>query len=206
MFGKPACANKHAGPGVLSEADAKCYDDVAYSGAVDMSAFPALLQDLQPLPACMDPAHLPTYPNRDNSMLSMLWASNGDIDSGLHYDEYSGGFLMVVVGRKDILLFPPADSDKLYTFHDGMGRPLGYSRLFMGRDLQVANKGEFPDLWDTHPYTTTLMPGDILYTPHRWWHEVYTVGQSIAYSAWLQPPEQPPEDNTRLYDLQGNPL
>lgn len=34
---------------------------------------------------------------------------------------------------------------------------------------------------------TTLHPGDVLYTPNKWWHEVWTVGQSVAFSAWVQP-------------------
>lgn len=88
-------------------------NDVAYSGAVDVSALPELLRDLRPLPECMDPMHLPAYPDRDPSMLTMLWASNGDVDSGLHYDENSGGFLMQVTGRKEIVMFPPSDSVSL---------------------------------------------------------------------------------------------
>ena len=38
-------------------------DDVAYSGAVDVSGLPTLLRDLRPLPTCMDPQHLPAYVN-----------------------------------------------------------------------------------------------------------------------------------------------
>ena len=53
-----------------------------------------------------------------------------------------------------------------------------YTYVLLSRAL---TSNRFPDLWKTHPYTTTLMPGDILYNPHKWWHEVYTMGQSVAY-------------------------
>ena len=38
-----------------------------------------------------------------------------------------------------------------------------------------------PGPWEQ---VTTLQPGDVLYNPHRWWHEVYTAGQAVAFSVW----------------------
>ena len=37
-------------------------------------------------------------------------------------------------------------------------------------------------------------------------HGVYAANDVDSYSTWLQPPQQPPPDVTRLYDLQGKPL
>jgi hypothetical protein len=42
----------------------------------------------------MEKKNLPSYPESEPTMQQMLWASNGDVDSGLHYDENAGGFLM----------------------------------------------------------------------------------------------------------------
>jgi hypothetical protein len=88
-------------------------------------------------------------------------------------------------------MFPNSNTKNLYPFRDGMGREQGYSTRFIARDLLPQNKKEFADLWETTPYITTLYPGDVLYNPHRWWHEVYTVGQSTAFSVWLKPPLVP---------------
>ena len=89
----------------------------------------------------------------------MLWASNGDIDSGLHYDENAGGFLMQITGKKHILMFPNGNAKKLYPFRDGMGREQGYSTRFIARDMLLKNKKEFPDLWETTPYVYVLPTG-----------------------------------------------
>ena len=44
-----------------------------------------------------------------------VWISNGIHDTGLHYDD-EDGFLCVVYGKKNIILYPPKDSWCLYPF------------------------------------------------------------------------------------------
>jgi hypothetical protein len=91
-------------------------DTVMYTGAANVSGIPQLLQDLEPLPLFMQDAQLPRDRSSfsDHTMESMVWASNGDVDSGLHFDRNGGGFLMQVTGRKEIIMFPPSDAADLY--------------------------------------------------------------------------------------------
>jgi hypothetical protein len=56
--------------------------DVAYAGAVDISGVPALLADLHPLPRFMNRSQLPVVLDSNRMMETMLWASNGDVNSG----------------------------------------------------------------------------------------------------------------------------
>lgn len=44
-----------------------------------------------------------------------LWVSNGTHDTGLHYDD-EDGFLCVLYGKKNIILYPPEDSRYLYPY------------------------------------------------------------------------------------------
>lgn len=174
--------------------------EVIYTGAADFFNFPDsvqadLLRDLAPLPPFMRAPLLPQDASctadtcSDGKANSMVWASNGDVDSGLHFDRNGGGFLMVVTGRKDVVLFPPSDGPNLYTKPVEGGSH--ESSCFIGRDLKRENHDVFPDLWKTTPYVTTLLPGDVLYTPHEWWHEVSTIGKTVAYSVWVTHPGGP---------------
>lgn len=44
-----------------------------------------------------------------------FWLNNGNIDTGLHYDDHDG-VLCVISGKKVVTLFPPSDSKYLYSF------------------------------------------------------------------------------------------
>jgi hypothetical protein len=50
-----------------------------------------------------------------NSYDYNLWISSNKHDTGLHYDD-EDGVLTVVEGEKEVILFPPSDSDYLYPF------------------------------------------------------------------------------------------
>lgn len=44
-----------------------------------------------------------------------FWLNKGQIDTGLHNDDYDG-FLLVLSGKKIVTLFPPSDSKYLYAY------------------------------------------------------------------------------------------
>ena len=45
-----------------------------------------------------------------------VWISSGKHDTGLHYDD-EDGVLTLLEGSKDLILFPPSDSENLYTYN-----------------------------------------------------------------------------------------
>lgn len=87
----------------------------------------------------------------------------------LHYDHVDN-FYLQVAGRKTFRLFPPAESGALapYAFHNEF-------------DRRSAVNLEAPDLTGAFPRAAaacradvTLEPGDLLFLPRWWWHEVVT--------------------------------
>ena len=151
-------------------------DGHSYAGLVNIHGT-ALLRDVGPTPY----DHL----LRSNRTRACLWASNGEVDSGLHWDENQGGFLTQIVGRKEVLLFPPSDSPRLYPSQERFHHM--ESRLFVRRDLpDLATK--WPLLRHTSPHIAALDPGDMIYIPHKWWHEVWSSNRSLAFSSWVRDP------------------
>ena len=153
----------------------KSYDPTSewhhYTG-MSATSGSSLAPDLEPLPKLFD--KLPW-----ETRTAKLWASNGDIDSGLHFDENKGGFVMTVVGEKHVCLFPNGDAENLYMRN-------GYeSGIFILKDITMANRAKYSKVWNAHPMVATLKPGDLLYIPHRWFHEVYSPAVSISITGWI---------------------
>ena len=163
---------------------------VAYVGLQDISVMKGLASDARSwVPSFM--CHGCGYEEESliteaHSQSLAMWAGNGDINTGLHFDENEGGFLLVVTGRKDVVLFPPSDLPQLYL------RNRMESSVFV--EKQLGSQGQIdqtrqshPLLWQTSPYFASLEAGDVLYIPHRWFHEIKSLGRSIALSAWVRP-------------------
>ncbi|GMI09339.1 hypothetical protein TrVE_jg757 [Triparma verrucosa] len=115
-----------------------------------------------------------------------LWVGSGDIDSGLHYDQNAGGFMYLVQGSKQVIMFPQSDRPNLYMNEKIMHKM--ESTLFLGELLlQPFGKNIFQylNLWLTSPYLAKMMPGDVLYIPHEWFHEIYSAGMTIGVSSWV---------------------
>ena len=58
-------------------------------------------------------APLPAVAAELELVLANLWLGAGETVSPLHYDEYDN-VLLVLRGRKELLLFPPSDLEHLY--------------------------------------------------------------------------------------------
>jgi tetratricopeptide (TPR) repeat protein len=128
-------------------------------------------------------------------LVTNLWAGSKPTTSPLHYDDYEN-MLCQIRGRKEIILFPPEDLTKLYY----QGRPKGklayeYPSHFI-RDPDSVDKRGFvfgsgvnvdrPDLerhplyTDAQPVRVVLEPGDVLYLPAYWHHEVQSIPDNNA--------------------------
>jgi len=114
-----------------------------------------------------------------------LWCGPAGHTSCLHYDPMDGT-LMQLVGTKQIILFPPSQLYNLHPFSvwnhllHGAKRRAVYSQVYPNRpDFE-----SFPRLQEALPYRidVTLNPGEILFIPSGWWHEVTSVGEGLVCS------------------------
>lgn len=129
-----------------------------------------------------------------------LWMGRtaGAAHSQLHHD-YHDNLYCVVSGRKHFVVFPPTDAPCLYT----RGRPLRiepnglihYAPEQRARqphfslvNTQRVDPGRFPRYRQTRPASATIEPGDLLFLPAGWFHEVRSEGAHIAINFWADPP------------------
>jgi len=102
----------------------------------------------------------------------------------LHYDWWHG-WLTQTIGRKRVLLLPPGESRYLYCHSPFFGAlDRGLTRL--PPDLETLT-GEFPDTRLAKRYDILLEPGDMLYIPPFWWHEVYYLDHAISFGFRFKP-------------------
>jgi hypothetical protein len=108
-----------------------------------------------------------------------LWLGPGGHVEPLHYDE-SDGTLVQLHGQKQILLFPPGQRRNLYPFPVAHAVPYWFSQVNPRRpDLRA-----FPRLAGAlaERVEVTLNPGELLFLPAGWWHEVAGLGESWTCS------------------------
>lgn len=137
--------------------------------------FPDILQDFQ----------LPRYANEEAKHYINLWWGEAGIISQAHYD-CSDNFLTQIMGTKQVKLFAPTESANLYSY--------GIEENFLGdktathiskvQEFEVANLYQFPNLNKVTCYEGTLNPGDLLYIPSGWWHEIKSLETSISVNFW----------------------
>lgn len=112
-----------------------------------------------------------------------LYLAPGGHHSGLHYDSVDGT-LMQLHGRKKLVLFPPDQTYNLYPF------PV-YSHLRHGLKLRCwfsQVSPEQPDLQAfpkfqqavQHRSEVILHPGEVLFIPAGWWHDVTALGNETV--------------------------
>ena len=125
-----------------------------------------------------------------------LWCGPSGHTSCLHYDPMDGT-LMQLAGTKQITLFPPSQLYNLYPFPiwnhliHGAKRRAGYSKL----DPNNPDFQSFPrfELAMHHRIDLTLKPGELLFIPAGWWHEVTSIGSGMVCSInrwWAVPLER----------------
>jgi hypothetical protein len=113
----------------------------------------------------------PNFVRRADLIYAQLVLGSSTNGTTLHYDWGGEAKLLVQLrGRKDIILFAPADAPHLYLnrlFRDDHGWP-ALSRA----DVRRMNTDRFPELARARAWHTTLEPGDVLYWPSFWLHDI----------------------------------
>ncbi|KAF8945669.1 hypothetical protein BGZ47_002229 [Haplosporangium gracile] len=167
---------------------------------------PQTLYDSLNIPALLASLSLPTettsFANAPNKDLMRIWVSLAGATTPLHYDRCHG-ILIQLVGRKRFVVFSHEDTHGLYPY-DGISGPghaskvrgLGHcfpvhSSPLESKDMDKEyqehleeNMAEvqrrWPKIRNTTPWIVDLEPGDALYTPPGFWHEVTSVDHSIS--------------------------
>lgn len=107
-----------------------------------------------------------------------LWVGPAGHIECLHYDPMDGT-LIQLHGSKKIILFPPSQTANLYPFpvyvhlRHGMKLRAWFSQVYPDRPDFDA----FPNLRTAlqHRHDVILNPGEALYIPTGWWHEVISL-------------------------------
>lgn len=161
----------------------KSPDNTYYMGSTLLERwFPGWVeQHRSPLPASID-------------AMSCIWLGT-QTRIAAHFD-YPSNLACVVSGKRTFTLFPPEQAKNLYV------GPLDFTPA--GQPISLVNS-DMPD-FEKHPlyaealkhaYKVDLLPGDAIYIPSLWWHQVSSLGSfNILVNYWWR--ETP--------KFMGNPL
>jgi len=107
-----------------------------------------------------------------------IWVGQKGNFTRLHYDIFHG-LLAQLTGRKRVVLFPPNESSNLYCDPLFSWRQRPPSKL--PTDCLRTDKHLFPKFQNVRRYYETVIgPGDVLYIPPLWWHEVESLDISVS--------------------------
>lgn len=129
---------------------------------------PELAEDMPPPTYCRD------APWRN----ARLWVSAPQTSVPLHHDVAQNIFIQLE-GRKRFLLYPPAASPWLYSHRFRSALP-NYSQF----DPERPDYDRFPLSREVRPVEVILGPGDAMYLPSRWWHQVRSLDLSLSINFW----------------------
>jgi len=125
--------------------------------------FLPLLQDIGSMPSICDPALLHTA--------ASLWFGPGGTRTPLHHDTLML-FHTQILGRKRWRFVSPLQTPLLYN------RMAVYSPI----DLDAPDYARYPLLRQARVLEVVLEPGDTLFLPLGWWHQVASLELSMSFS------------------------
>jgi ribosomal protein L16 Arg81 hydroxylase len=110
-----------------------------------------------------------------------LWVGSAGNVTQMHYDR-DENFLAEVQGSKHIRLFDPEQTELLYPYpKDSVMYYLSYV------DCDNPDYEKFPKFREARAWEGVLNPGEILYLPARWWHQVRSLQDAISVNFWWAP-------------------
>lgn len=105
-----------------------------------------------------------------------LWIGSKGVVTPLHHDAWTG-LLFQFHGAKRVRMFAPSDRANLYFSPPFRPRSV-WSRL-PGRS-RAADPAEFPRFARASPHDTQLNPGEVLFIPPYWSHEIEALEANIS--------------------------
>jgi hypothetical protein len=104
-----------------------------------------------------------------NYNLTRLWIGGNGSGAHLHRD-LTDNFILQIIGTKQIMLSPPNQTPFLYTWE--VNRYLTSSKV----SAFFPNYGKLPKAKYAYFISVDLQPGDLLYIPCGWYHQVNNIG------------------------------
>lgn len=110
-----------------------------------------------------------------------VWMGSAGTRSMLHSDLKDNLFCQIW-GRKSITLLSWRDSRAAYPFSDNLVN----SQV----DLARPDLRRFPRLRSARFYHATIEPGEILFIPRGWWHDIRSCTPSVSINHWFGEPQR----------------
>lgn len=121
-------------------------------------------------------------PRQSKGEVVNLWIGQSGNATPLHFD-MSHNFLVQIYGEKHIRLFSPSDTKYLYRNTPYTGE----FHLSQIPDIDNVDEEKFPEFKYASVYEGVIKPGETLFIPAGWWHDVRSLSHSISINFWWRP-------------------
>lgn len=157
---------------IEEEADPSIAQDLPplYCAQNDCQTVSELLEDLETPLICQT--------GKGHRYSTMFWLNGlrGSM-SPCHYDPYHN-LLVQIYGEKEVTLFSPQQSSKLYPAFGTVQKNTAQV------DLTAPDFNRFPLASELEGVRCTLKAGDALYMPFKWWHHCQARSRSFSVNFW----------------------
>ncbi len=126
---------------------------------------------------------------------STFWFGTASARTQLHYDNYGWNLVAQLHGRKRWTLFPPEDTSNLYPTRV----PYEESSVFSSVNINYPDLLRHPLYAQCKPLVYILNPGDVLYVPRHWWHDVECLETSVSVNIWRQDSQDDPVEQKKEF-------
>ncbi|MEP6740136.1 MAG: cupin-like domain-containing protein [Caldimonas sp.] len=167
---------------VMSGGASNDYYMTANNEVLRRPEFAPLLADIGTLPAFCDRSQL--------AQKSSFWFGPAGTVTPLHHDTVMLLHTQVV-GRKRWRFISPLDTPKLYNF----------SGVFSPIDIDNPDLARYPRFAEVKTLEVVLEPGDTVFLPLGWWHQVCSLETSLSFSfSNLAMPNEFTYDNPAIHN------
>jgi hypothetical protein len=145
----------------------------AFNACSNRPALSPLNEDLGTVPGLLD--------ETDVGRRGMLWLGGAGTFTPLHHD-LTNNLLVQITGRKQVTLIAPTETPRLYNDLHVFSRVAD----ILAPDLDLKR---FPLLDGVRYQALELAPGDALFIPIGWWHQVRSLdfSASVTYTNFVWP-------------------
>lgn len=131
------------------------------------------------LPTLMEDVRYPEVYRRASFTDARLWVGPADFCTPLHHD-WPENLFAQLLGSKRVLLVPRAQSHKVKSYGLLSGAP-----NFAQVDAESPDLQRFPEFAGTTRLCCTVGPGEVLYIPRLWWHQLRSNEVSASFNLWF---------------------